>query len=794
MIFSSDVVGSEGARVSMRYQIMGSMIRFGALSAFVTPNFNDLGHPLVLKIHGQCNGVHGTDVHVDLLADEPEVSSKRDLLRALARDPLSQTRFAIFSLQLFLTHVLGLGPVDNLLRHNTASDGVVDPDGRAASLCTGGVCSVACAYFPIEEQARRAWHGHGVLIFNSRQSLRWLQAMLQGNCQEGQERLRAWRERVLASVESQQTTSVATVPLIFGKAEAYGDFDLRCPRYSTQDRTTDGFDGSTEGDVRDLAKKKFFLATHEPVAGQDWQICFFSWSMPCFHSLPFFHVGTISVCMACDCNPWWAPRQDKVWELARADPRCAGTRRQDLPQTGNILSRLPAYLRTPPRASVCEHGTCLRRNSVREALDPGGESAVAEERTFIETYANDVCQVVERAGVHQHTSTCYKYESEKEIHWRADRCRFGFFHRVVLWCYKTVVRRGQDIQVQVQRVFARSGKDPLLPCGYELQQADLEHGVKPRRDMFTGCRGLGSSVQLMLACDRPGRILTPRFHPRETSTLIAAIPLHRGNLDYQDLRTVVENVEATSAALPASIKTMPRSKDFPVFTLFKKASPLFPGGQAVASLWACLTGRDVSALKAACRDCMWEFIPRVGRGEMSRVGDRIQTPEHLRYTRAVLTSVVESLRTAIQIGFYIVDYSCKPNVQAGKVLQHMHNGLKRLEHELEARDHVARTLRLEAAGLLHDPARVADPDAEGVKQPEMSDMEQRQDKVRRILIRLWSATNYSYLKGAPLQLLQVLTRRECFRSHRYWQIMMKRLIWSGLHSCSHVSLFTQTLL
>ena len=57
LVFSADIVGSEGARMNLRYQQIGTMIRFGGGGAFITPNVNDLGAPLVVTIHLQGNGV-----------------------------------------------------------------------------------------------------------------------------------------------------------------------------------------------------------------------------------------------------------------------------------------------------------------------------------------------------------------------------------------------------------------------------------------------------------------------------------------------------------------------------------------------------------------------------------------------------------------------------------------------------------------------------------------------------------------------------------------------------------------
>ena len=70
-------------------------------------------------------------------------------------------------------------------------------------------------------------------------------------------------------------------------------------------------------------------------------------------------------------------------------------------------------------------------------------------------FAVDAAQIIETAGIHAHTSSCYKYEHAKEKEGKPEHCRFGFVHFVKLWCWKQIVRRGKDMKVAVERVFAR---------------------------------------------------------------------------------------------------------------------------------------------------------------------------------------------------------------------------------------------------------------------------------------------------------------------------------------------------
>ena len=115
IIFSTDVVGSEGSRVNLRYQQVGTMIRYGVLQAFITPNVNDISNPLMVLLHEQSNGMQPEHLTLSLLDESPEVKSKKHMLEILSQNQAAQATFFIFSYQLFLMHVLGTGPVDDFL-------------------------------------------------------------------------------------------------------------------------------------------------------------------------------------------------------------------------------------------------------------------------------------------------------------------------------------------------------------------------------------------------------------------------------------------------------------------------------------------------------------------------------------------------------------------------------------------------------------------------------------------------------------------------------------------------------
>lgn len=470
-------------------------------------------------------------------------------------------------------------------------------------------------------------------------------------------------------------------------------------------------------------------------------------------------------------------RQDCSGEAADNQVQNIGRLRKDMPQTGAELSRLPEYLGSPQPLVGCSHGSCLRKQACWENVSADKEYAEADAKKFRRDFAFDAAVIVQQAGLHQHTASCYKYEDSKEKGEKPQHCRFGYVHFVVLWCWAMVCRRGKEVKTAVQRVFARFGKDPVLPRGFKMSDSDWKHGLAPSVDMFKQCQpGLGSQVNPISSTDRPGRVNTVRFHPREASTLVGGIVSHRGNLDYQDLRAVIDDVDSENIQLPFEIKVRQPKRSLQCVALLTHVAPSLVGYFASSRLAAFLDTKDKCVMDFCARSFYWVLAARAGKAELPRVGDRNKSSKWKRFARSMVDAIMESMRSATQIGFYVCDYSTKPNVTTGRVLQHMHRGTQRLEAELEEKEQMKRLLELEACGSLHEPERL--PQVAPLA-ASMSEVEKREEKVRRILIRLWSSANYAYLKGSCLQLLQLLTRRECFRTHKYWQVLTKRLIWAG---------------
>ena len=259
MIFTTEVVGSFGARPRLRHEQNGFGLRFGAAGGFLTPNMADVRSPLVVVLHG--GGVEER-FEVNLLDECPRMPSAREMLQIVAEDPVAQARYFILSMRIFCEHILGCGPFDDLLRHNGWLEGPAFPDGFAASGLGGAFCMLAGFHGPVEEQARLSIHPHILLWFISTTCEAWLRNILRRETEEARILLRGWQERVLAAVQSMQLDSAAVLPLLLAE-DATKEPAPRSTPFSAKQQKDCRFDGELEGDARDATKRRPLVATEE---------------------------------------------------------------------------------------------------------------------------------------------------------------------------------------------------------------------------------------------------------------------------------------------------------------------------------------------------------------------------------------------------------------------------------------------------------------------------------------------------------------------------------------------------
>ena len=133
----------------------------------------------------------------------PDMPSKRDMARAVARDPVSQAKFFHLMVTLFLRHVLGVDISGG------ASGGAGFPDGFASEFGRG-VFGLVKAYFgPIETQGRGGLHVHMLVFVAHYMRSYWLDRLRRGYCDdEVQRSLLRWRAAVFEKVGSMQFDSV----------------------------------------------------------------------------------------------------------------------------------------------------------------------------------------------------------------------------------------------------------------------------------------------------------------------------------------------------------------------------------------------------------------------------------------------------------------------------------------------------------------------------------------------------------------------------------------------------------
>ena len=471
MAFTSEVIGSDGARARLRHEQNGYALMFGGAGGFLTPNIADTRSPLLVHLHG-AGGLE--EYKVDLLDEEPTTPSAREMLHLVAKDPVAQARLFILSMRIFCEHVLGTGPFDACLRHNGRVEGPAFPDGFAASGLGGALLMMAALHGPIEEQARLSIHAHILLWFVHAQSEQWLRNVLRRETEEARELLRGWQEKVLAAVQSMQMDSAAVLPLLLAENP---EAEVPAPRntpFSAQHQADCRMDGALEGDLEEPEKRRPLLATE-----------------------PLF----------------------EDHHLRRARERLsAGAQLPNpytVPQTGAQLCTLPHYR--------------LLRPMTDDDLDTE-EGLRAEAAAWRTAYTDDYRQCIAVGQMHSHKDTCFKYVVDKAVRF-AKHCRFHFCHFVKLWLRG---RDDDPKRPKRQVTFARTGKALVLPrapgdAEPELCMVDAEGEPVPLQPGHQ----LGPSVNTNPDHGKAGLVMPIRWNPLEGSSNGPGQVALRGNLDFQ---------------------------------------------------------------------------------------------------------------------------------------------------------------------------------------------------------------------------------------------------------------------
>jgi hypothetical protein len=86
-VFTTEVVGTDGARAKLRHEENGYILAFGAAGGFLTPNMSDVRSSLVVVLHG---GGVDERFEVNLFDECPTMPSARDMMQIVAEDPVAQ--------------------------------------------------------------------------------------------------------------------------------------------------------------------------------------------------------------------------------------------------------------------------------------------------------------------------------------------------------------------------------------------------------------------------------------------------------------------------------------------------------------------------------------------------------------------------------------------------------------------------------------------------------------------------------------------------------------------------------
>ena len=172
------------------------------------------------------------------------------------------------------------------------------------------------------------------------------------------------------------------------------------------------------------------------------------------------------------------------------------------------------------------------------------------------------------------------------------------------------------------------------------------------------------------------------------------------------------------------------------------------------------------SLSLACRRFSYDEMGARGAGEAARIGDRFWNDTQKVLYVWLRENLVEGLRSGIQTSFYTCDYTTKPSLTCGPVLKHLTTGMQRLEERMQVEAEAAECQRLLDTYPLPAQSQAKTPRAT----PE-------QQEARKRLCRLWTAANHAVMHGHCLMAIQLLTGREVIRTHVFWRLMLKRVLW-----------------
>ena len=186
---------------------------------------------------------------------------------------------------------------------------------------------------------------------------------------------------------------------------------------------------------------------------------------------------------------------------------------------------------------------------------------------------------------------------------------------------------------------------------------------------------------------------------------------HRGNVDYQDCRrTLVYGYDPTVTDV---LRTPSGSTDGASLQVVTNTYLREPSAPHIHSHYVFLSGmlrlkdfitlKDLAtrfaeylpisaalALSWTARRFRYVVIPRKGQSDKLRLRDRPSIGgiplSTLAFRQQVVDCLVEAIRSAVQTGFYVCDYTTKPNMTCAPLLTYLRDGMQHLSDQIEGDD------------------------------------------------------------------------------------------------------------
>lgn len=204
---TANVPLTEGYKVKARHIGNAMNLMWGPLVLFVTCNFADTYHPIMLSLAHSMDGTVLSERPMRLSEEEPEMPSLRDMHMLGAASPCAQARFFLLMTELVEIHLLGLEET----RRVRGRSALPREDAFASSGQPGLAGFPGASLMPLEAQGRGFVHGHRKVHAVPSWSAARLRRLLEGTDSEAVAAFDTFQEALVRAASTVQYDS-ATLP------------------------------------------------------------------------------------------------------------------------------------------------------------------------------------------------------------------------------------------------------------------------------------------------------------------------------------------------------------------------------------------------------------------------------------------------------------------------------------------------------------------------------------------------------------------------------------------------------